>query len=92
MNIEWSSFDGLRFKVGVLGEGYTWIPETPSFTKVRVEGSGSRKLRFQEVFTELPRVVAHASRARVFSYYSYFMLKGHQCPLGLALTVGLVQR
>ena len=32
--IEWSSFDGPRFKVGVLGEGYAWIPETPSFAKV----------------------------------------------------------
>ena len=34
MEIGWSSSDGPRFKVGVLGEGYTWIPETPSFAKV----------------------------------------------------------
>ena len=32
--IEWLFFDGLRFKVEVLGEGYVWIPETPSFAKV----------------------------------------------------------
>ena len=32
--IMWSSSDGPRFKVGVLDEGYAWIPETPSFTKV----------------------------------------------------------
>ena len=49
MNIEWSSSNGPRFKVGVLGEGYAWIPETPSFAKVpggrlgksKAPGSGS---------------------------------------------------
>ena len=30
----WSSPVRPRLKVGVLGEGYAWIPETPSFTKV----------------------------------------------------------
>ena len=29
------------------------------------------------MFAKLPWVVAHASRSRVFSYSSYFMLKGH---------------
>ena len=42
-----------------------------------MEGSGCQKLRVQEVFAELPWVVAQASRGRVFSYYNYFMLKGH---------------
>ena len=34
MKIGWSSFDGPRFKVRVLGKDYKWIPETPSFAKV----------------------------------------------------------
>ena len=46
------------------------------------EGSGSRKIRVQEVFAELPRVFTHASRGRVFSYSSYFMLKGHSMAIG----------
>ena len=43
--IGWSSSDGPRFKIGVLGEDYVWIPETPSFMrKVReVENFGFRK-------------------------------------------------
>ena len=45
MEIRWSSSDGQRFKVGVLGEGYTWIPKTPGFArKVReVKSFGFRK-------------------------------------------------
>ena len=47
-----SFFDGPRFKVGVLGEAYVLIPETPSFTKVsrgrfgesKAMSSGSVKL------------------------------------------------
>ena len=47
--IGWSSFNGPRFKVRVLGEGCVWIPETPSFAKVlrgrfgksKASGSGS---------------------------------------------------
>ena len=70
--IEWSSSDGSRFKVGVLGECYAWIPKTPSFAKVCTEDSGSRKLRVQEVFVELPRVVAHPSRGRDSSYFGCF--------------------
>ena len=34
------------------------------------------------MFAELSRVVAHASRSRVFSYSSYFMLKGHSMAIG----------
>ena len=49
-----------------------------------MEGSGSRKLRVQEVFAEFPRVVAHASRGRVFSYSSYFLLKGHSMAIGFS--------
>ena len=49
-----------------------------------MEGLGSRKLRVQEVFAELPRVVAHASRGRVFSYSSYFILKGHSMAIGFS--------
>ena len=49
MKIRCSSSDGPRFKVGVLGEGYAWILETPSFAKVlhgrfgksKASGSGS---------------------------------------------------
>ena len=39
----WSSRVGPRLKVGVLGEGYTWIPETPSFTKVSRRRFGESK-------------------------------------------------
>ena len=78
--IEWLSSDGPRFKVGVLGEGYAWIP----LLRFLAKGSGSLKLRVQEVFAELPRVVAHASRGRVFSYSSYFMLKGHSIAIGFS--------
>ena len=34
---------GPRLKVGVLGEGYAWIPETPSFTKVSRRRFGESK-------------------------------------------------
>ena len=34
------------------------------------------------MFAELPRVVAHALRGKVFSYSSYFMLKGHSMAIG----------
>ena len=60
--------DGPRFKVGVLGKGYAWILETSSFTEV----SGSQKLRVQEVFVELPQVIAHTLRGRDSSYFGYF--------------------
>ena len=32
--LRWSSFIGPRLIVIPLDEGYTWIPETPSFAKV----------------------------------------------------------
>ena len=47
----WSSRIGPRLKVGVLGEGYTWILETPSFSKVshrrfeESKASGSERVR-----------------------------------------------
>ena len=44
MKVGWSSSDGLRFKIGVLGEGYAWIPETPIFTKVSRGRSGKSKV------------------------------------------------
>ena len=40
--------------------------------RFHVDGLGSRKLWVQEVFAELPRVVAHASRGRDSSYFDYF--------------------
>ena len=45
MKIGWSSFNGPRFKVGVLGEGYAWIPKTLSFVRKvqEVESFGFRK-------------------------------------------------
>ena len=44
IEIGWSSSDGPRFKDGVLGESYTWIPETPSAWKVwEVESFGLKK-------------------------------------------------
>ena len=54
--------------------GYKKLQVSPRF---RAEGSRSRKFRVHEVFAELLQVVAQASRGRVFSYSSYFMLKGH---------------
>ena len=44
--------------------GYQQLQVSPRF---RVEGSGSRKLRVQEVFAELPQVVVHASRGMDYS-------------------------
>ena len=41
--------------------GYQKLQVSPRF---RAKGSGSRKLWVQEVFAELPRVIAHASRGR----------------------------
>ena len=41
--------------------GYHKLQVSPRFHE---EGLGSRNLRVQEVLTELPRVVAHASRGR----------------------------
>ena len=32
--LRWSSRVWPRLKVGVFGEGYAWIPESPSYTKV----------------------------------------------------------
>ena len=43
MEIDRSFSDGPRFKVGVLDESYTWIPETPSFAKVLRERLGKSK-------------------------------------------------
>ena len=72
MELGWSSRIRPRIKVGVLGEGYTWIPETPSFPMFHVGGSGSRKLRVQEVSTGLPWVITHTSRGREPSYSGLF--------------------
>ena len=38
--------------------------------------SGSRKLRVQEVFAELPQVIAHPSRGRDPSYSGLFSILG----------------
>ena len=39
----WSSRVGPRLKVGILGEGYVWIPKTPSFAKVSRRRFGESK-------------------------------------------------
>ena len=49
--------------------GYQKLQVSPRF---RMEGSGSRKLWVQEVFAELPRVIAHNSRGRDSSHLGYF--------------------
>ena len=41
--IGWLSCVGPRLKVGILGEGYAWIPETPSFAKVSRKRFGESK-------------------------------------------------
>ena len=61
--------------------GYQKLQVSPRF---RAESSGSRKLWVQEVFAELPRVVAYTSRGRVFFYSSYFMLKGHSMAIAFS--------
>ena len=53
--------------------GYQKLQVSPRFS---IEGSGSRKLRVQEVFVELPRVVAHASRDRDSSFFGLFSILG----------------
>ena len=51
--------------------GYQKLQVFPRFC---VEGSGSRKLGVQEMFTKHPRVVAHASRGRDSSYFDLFSI------------------
>ena len=51
--------------------GYEKLQVSPRF---RAEGSRSRKLRVQEVFAELPRVVAHASKGMDSSYFGLFSI------------------
>ena len=46
--------------------GYQKLQVSPRF---RTEGLGIRKLWIQKVCVELPRVVAHASRGKDFSYF-----------------------
>ena len=72
--IGWSSSDGPRFKVGVLNEGYAWLPETPSFSKVshgrfeesKASGLGSVRemLRLFRMLKLFPRV-----GNKVFKHY-----------------------
>ena len=51
MKLGWLSRVGPRLKVGVLGDRYAWIPETPSFAKVsrrrfrESKASGSESVR-----------------------------------------------
>ena len=54
------------------------------FSRFCVEGYGSRNFWVQEVFAKLPQVVAHASRGRIFSYFSYFMLAGEPMAIGFS--------
>ena len=71
MEIGQSFSDWPRFKVGVLDESYAWIPKTPSFAKVRAEGSGSQKasgLGSVRGTSSKRERVAHASRGREPSY------------------------
>ena len=82
--IGWSSSNGPRFKVGVLGKGYAWMLETLSFAKVSSGRFGKSKASGLGSVRELPRVITHASRGRVFSYSSYFMLKGHSLAIGFS--------
>ena len=44
----WSSHVGPRLKVEVLGEGYAWIAETPSFAKVSRRSFGESKVSGSE--------------------------------------------
>ena len=76
MEIGWLSTDGPRFKVGVHGEAMRGYQKLKVFPRFHAEGLGSRKLRVQEVFAELPRVIAHASRDRYFSYFGLFSILG----------------
>ena len=72
MKIEWSSFDGPKLKVEVLGEGCTWIPETLSFAKVSRGRFGMSKALGSESVHGTSSVVAHASKGRDSSYFGYF--------------------
>ena len=57
----WSSRVRPRIKVGVLGEGYTWIPKTPSFTNVSRRRFGESKASGSESVHETS-----------LGHYSYF--------------------
>ena len=54
------------------------VREVKSFRFRKSKASGLGSVR------ELPRVITHASRGRVFSYSSYFMLKGHSLAIGFS--------
>ena len=75
-----TSFDGPRFKVGVLGERYVWTPKTPSFAWEVCEvesfefGKCSRNflgswLTLQEV-GKLPTLVYSSSRSHLWPWLS----------------------
>ena len=51
--------------------GYQKLQVSPRF---RAESSKSRKFQVQEVFEDIPRVVAHASRGREPSYSGLFSI------------------
>ena len=53
--------------------GYQKLHVLPRFC---AEGAGSQKLRVQDVFAELPRVIAHVSRGRDPSYFGLFSILG----------------
>ena len=67
--IGWSSSNGPRFKVRVLGEGYAWITETPCFAKVshgrfeKSKASGSGSIR-----------ETSSGRCSHFKRYGFFLL------------------
>ena len=65
---------GLKSEYSVRAtHGYQKLQVSPRF---HAEGSGSRKFWVQEVFAELPRVVAHASRCWDSSYFDLFSILG----------------
>ena len=53
--------------------GYQKLQVSPRF---RMEGSGSRKLRVQEVSAKLPQVITHASRGKDSSCFGLFSILG----------------
>ena len=60
MELGWSSSVGPRIKVGVLGEGYVWIPEPSSFSKVSRRRFGESKASREQYHTRTQKNVMNS--------------------------------
>ena len=81
----WSSHVGPRLKVGVLGEGYAWILETPSFAKQEVRGV--ERFGFRKCSRDFLRSLLTLQEVGNLPNRVYFPSWSH---FGLGLSLGAV--